>query len=358
MRSRNDGAAASVESLESRMLFASNSLSALFGGSVLFARKDGGVNRIHATLHVDAQNTSGGVSGRLQLDGLGKFSFDGALSNDVLTAVFDSAAGTGSLIVSQNSSGDLSGEMLGTIGGVVTAGSVRFHDNGGSVTNPNVAGLSGATVGNSFSSEAVNSPVAGTYGGTISFQGDAPVDELTVNSTPRKRFHAVLHLGSADTTGHLLGGNFRIDHVGKYHVTGSNQLGRTTLVFSGSNGSGSLVLNSVGSSALNVFTPTGSKGGSALDLAGKLFGMINGIDVHGKVTLHNTLTGELNNNLGETNPSTIQSGSNQFSSISSSAAPTTPSSTDLTTPNPMNPFLPNGSSSMNDSGDLVNSVFG
>src|SRR3954470_19924329 len=101
MPCRKARAVASVESLETRTLFAFSSLSALFGGSALFARKDGGNNRIHASLHVDAQNGNGAVSGRLQLDGLGKFSFNGSNSNDVLTLVFDGANGSGSLIASE-----------------------------------------------------------------------------------------------------------------------------------------------------------------------------------------------------------------------------------------------------------------
>jgi hypothetical protein len=349
--------------------------SSLFGGSVLFARKDGGTNRIHAVLHVDAQS-GGAVSGRLDLDSLGKFNFDGSMSNDVLVLVFDSSGGSGSLIASEKSDGSLNGELLGTIGGVATAGSVRLHDNGGRVTSTNVSTFTGTTGGTGFSGQAISAPsVAGTYGGTISFQGDAPIDELTVNSTARKRFHAVLHLGTASSDSALLGGNFRIDHVGRYHLTGATTLGQTTLVFSGSNGAGSMVLGSIGSSSLNTFTPVGSTfNAAALDLSGKLFGVINGVDVHARVLLHNTVTGPPSD-LGETNPSTINVGSNQFGSISSPApTPTTPTPTipditapDITTPGTTAPdtntFLPSGMSGigmmgMDNSGQLIDSVFG
>src|SRR4051812_38544869 len=136
---------ARVESLEPRTLFATNTLSALFGGSALFARKDGGTNRLHATLHVDAQ-AAGQVSGRLGLDGLGDFSFDGTVNDDVIVLVLSSANGSGSLIASEKSDGMLSGELFGVIGNVNIAGSVRLHDNGGTVKSRNVAEFSGPTI--------------------------------------------------------------------------------------------------------------------------------------------------------------------------------------------------------------------
>src|SRR4051812_10982462 len=93
-----------LEPLEFRTLLAvnptaaqtDNQLSAMFGGSMIFpkaADDNGGgtgttsgtgagdTNRLHAVLNVETQTDTGALAGRLDIDGLGKFRFNGAATN-------------------------------------------------------------------------------------------------------------------------------------------------------------------------------------------------------------------------------------------------------------------------------------
>ncbi len=281
-----------VEPLESRQLFAAD-LSGLFGGNILFARKDGGVNRVHAAIHVDAESAGGALSGSIDIDGLGDFKFNGSANNSLIFLVFDGANGSGNFVASETSDGALSGELSGTIGGVSTTGAARLHDDGGIIASSTFTDQFAVTAAASATSGTFNtSAVAGDYGGSVIFEGMPPVTAAT--SSGAHRVHAVLDLATNINNPALLTGTFRMDHVGKYEITGSTVGDETVLVYNGGTGSGGIVLTPSGVlPGSSPLVPAGSStsasdNGTVVSLTGKLFGTIDDMDVHARVAFHNS----------------------------------------------------------------------
>ena len=283
---------------------ADSDISALFGGSILFARSDGGTNRLHATVNVDAAASDGSISGRVNIDGLGKFQFTGSDTNDIVFLVFTGAAGSGTLVASHAGDGSISGELMGMIDGVQTQGAVRLHSDGGSPASDMVTqSLASATTSSTGATTAASS-LAGTYSGTVQFHGTtlAPAS----SGTQRSDVHAVLHLD--DSGSGLLGSTFSMDRIGSYDITGATVGDQIVLIFDGGTGSGALVLR-----------PSASLGGidnqSGLlvpGLTGKLYATIGGMDLHANVRLHNTAATLLAQVGGEGTPETINVGGNTF----------------------------------------------
>ncbi len=205
-------------------------LSALFGGSILFARKDGGVNRLHATVNVDAAASDGRMSGRVNIDGLGKFQFTGSDTNDLVLLVFTGSTGTGTIVASRSASdGSIGGEVMGVIDGIQTQGALRLHSDGGSPASDVVTQSLASATTSSTGASATASSLAGTYSGTVQFHG-ATLGPSS-SGAQRSDVHAVLHLD--DSGSGLLGSTFSMDRIGSFDITGATVGDQTLLVFTG-----------------------------------------------------------------------------------------------------------------------------
>ncbi len=298
-----------LESLERRTLLAAavgtvtttpttptdNSLSALFGGSILFGKRDGGVNRLHAVMHVDSQTSSGDLTGSATIDRLGAFRFNGTATNGIVVLVFTGASGSAGTITLRRdgSGGGLRGDLAGTIGGVATAGAVRLHDNGGT---PSTSAASSNPFGSTTTSTSISgnprdlTGFAGAYSGTVQFRG--AIDDGSGNTIVSRRVHAVLHVDVDQTNAGLFTGNLRLDGVGRFIFSGASTGNKLTLVFDNGSASGALTLtrnpSGAGASAANV--QFGGIVGTSNDLKGKLFTTLAGIDLHALVRLHQSVT--------------------------------------------------------------------
>ena len=266
-----------IEPLEPRTLLAGNVLAAQFGGSVLFARGNAGidVNRLHAVVNVETEDAQGAIGGRLNIEGLGTFRFNGSATNGLAFFVFTGDNGSGSMALkasTADSSGDLSGSISATINGVTTSGRVRLHSHGGTPSEAAPTSILPA---------AMTTTPAGVFGGFVRFLGDSDTPPAGgfgtgATTTNRRRDHAVLHLdqdtgpSSTTTTPGLLSGTFRMDHFGRFHVTGAPFFGKTLIVFDGSIGSGALVLSKPDSGTADAFN----------GLSGKFFATIRATDLH------------------------------------------------------------------------------
>ena len=281
-----------------------NSLSALFGGSILFNKRNGGVNRLHAVLRVDSQTAGGALTGSATIAGLGTFHFTGTATNGLVFLNFNNDAGSSGTITLQRDgdSGNLRGELAGTIAGITTAGNVRLHDNGGtpSSTTPAEIGTGGAgsgangngadNGGNGGASSSV-ADLAGVYSGTVQFRGN--IADGAGGTIVSRRVHAVLHLDADADNANAFTGTLRLDTVGRFTFSGT-LVGKTlTLVFNNGAGSGAMTLTQTAASGSGAsFAAADSSGGSlevttgATDLRGKLFATIGGFDVHAVARLH------------------------------------------------------------------------
>jgi uncharacterized protein YsxB (DUF464 family) len=82
--------------------------------------------------------------------------------------------------------------------------------------------------------------LSGVFGGTITFASlTNSGGSVSGSNILDNRHHAVLNISQANDNG-LVSGTFRIDDVGRFHFTGSNNNGIVSLVFTGSAGSGSI----------------------------------------------------------------------------------------------------------------------
>jgi VCBS repeat-containing protein len=252
-----------IEPLERRQLFAAT-VSGLFSGSVLINDQ-----QHHVVVNVTDAADSGLVSGTFRIDDLGRYTFSGSATNDVLSLIFNGARGGGSLVAKIDDG--LSGTLSGTIDGAATSGTARLRGSSASQTTGTAAVLiDSADITNTTSG------IDATLGGTVQFRGEGAA------TLERRRVHAVVHVDDTSTSG-LFTGSFRMDRVGRFRFNGSvGPDGVATIVFAGGAGSGTIVAD-VGDALASL--KSGSLAG--LDnLSGKIFATIGGTDVHGIIRLN------------------------------------------------------------------------
>jgi hypothetical protein len=288
---------------------ADNSLSALFGGSILFNKRNGGVNRLHTVVRVDSQTNAGALTGSATIAGLGTFQFTGTATNGLVFLNFNSDSGSSGTLTLQRdgASGNLRGELAGVIAGVATVGNVRLHDNGGtpSPTAPsNPSDSSTSTTNGNGSSGSTVANLAGVYSGTVQFRGNIADD--SGNTIVSRRVHAVLHLDADQDNVDAFTGTLRLDTVGRFTFSGS-LVGKTlTLIFNNGAGSGAMLLTQTGATgsgasfASSDSTSSGEFTTTATDLRGKLFATVGGFDVHAIARLHRTASTTATGNVTET----------------------------------------------------------